>query len=154
MTRRHRIIALLSVALAACAQLDRPDAKALQHRVFAVERAFAKTMADRDHAAFARFVSEEAVFFSGPEPLHGRQAVAEHWKRFYEKPQAPFSWEPDRVEVIASGTLAISTGVVRDPNGKPIGRFNSIWRQEEPGVWRVLFDKGEPVCDCAQPAKP
>ena len=33
---------------------------------------------------------------------------------------------------------------VRDPDGKVIGRFNSIWRQEAPGRWRVVFDKGSP----------
>ena len=129
-----------------------PDLQALRQQVGDAERAFAKTMADRDHEAFARFVSEEAVFFSGPVPLHGRQAVADFWKRFYEKPQAPFSWAPDHVEVLASGTLALTTGPVHDPSGKLIGRFNSIWRQEAPGVWRVVFDKGEGVCDCA--AKP
>jgi ketosteroid isomerase-like protein len=34
--------------------------------------------------------------------------------------------------------------LVRDPDGKVIGRFNSVWRQEAPGVWRVVFDKGSP----------
>jgi hypothetical protein len=26
-----------------------------------------------------------------------------------------------------------------------VGRFNSIWRREAPGVWRVVFDKGSPA---------
>lgn len=152
MNRALRIsIAAAGACLLQAAQAG-PDLDALRQQVGDAERAFAKTMADRDHQAFSRFVSEEAVFFSGPSPLHGRQAVADHWKRFYEKPQAPFSWEPDKVEVLASGTLALTTGPVRDPAGKLIGRFNSIWRQEAPGVWRVVFDKGEGVCDCA--AKP
>ena len=56
-----------------------------------------------------------------------------------------FSWAPDSVEVLADGTLALSTGPVRDPAGKATARFNSIWRQEEPGVWRVVFDKGQPA---------
>jgi hypothetical protein len=34
---------------------------------------------------------------------------------------------------------------VRDADGKPIARFNSVWRQEAPGVWRVVFDKGQPA---------
>jgi len=33
---------------------------------------------------------------------------------------------------------------VLDAAGKPIARFNSIWRQEAPGVWRIVFDKGQP----------
>lgn len=58
----------------------------------------------------------------------------------------PFSWEPDVVEVLESGTLALSSGPVLDPAGKLIGRFNSIWRREAPGVWRIVFDRGSEVC--------
>ena len=137
-------------ALNAWSQQAAPEA--LRDQVMSTERAFAKTMADRDHAAFARFLADEAVFFGGKGPLRGKQAVADAWKPFYEKPAAPFSWEPDQVEVLASGTLALSTGPVRDPSGKLVGRFNSIWRQESAGVWRIVFDKGEDVCDCK--AKP
>jgi ketosteroid isomerase-like protein len=122
------------------------DRAAIERQVADTERAFAKTMADRDHAAFATFLSQEAVFFSGPTPLRGKQAVADWWKRFYDKPQAPFSWKPDKVEALDSGTLALSTGPVHDPAGKCVGRFTSIWRQEAPGVWRIVFDKGGP-CD-------
>jgi ketosteroid isomerase-like protein len=119
---------------------------ALQQQVMAAERAFAQTMAARDHAAFAAFLSNEAIFFNGEEPIRGKDAVIAAWKPFYDGPDAPFSWEPDRVEVIESGTLALSTGPVRDPSGKVIGRFNSIWRRDSSGAWRVVFDKGSPVC--------
>ncbi|MEW6707681.1 MAG: nuclear transport factor 2 family protein [Pseudomonadota bacterium] len=154
MTCVLRAVAFMATAALCQAALAAADLAALRQQVFEAERAFAKSMADRDHAAFARFVAEEAVFFSGPTPLRGRQAVVDGWKRFFDKPQAPFSWEPDQVEVLDSGTLAHSSGPVRDPGGKLTGRFNSIWRQEAPGVWRVVFDRGEGVCDCAQQQKP
>jgi len=48
-------------------------------------------------------------------------------------------------------TLALSSGPVHDAKHKLIGRFTSIWRQEAPGVWRIVFDKGTDVCDCAKP---
>ena len=126
-----------------------PSTAQLQREVADTERAFARTMADRDHAAFTRFLSEEAVFFPGPgnAPLRGRRGVAERWARFYEKPQAPFSWEPDQVEVLDSGQLALSSGPVRDAQGKLIARFTSIWRREAPGTWRIVFDKGSEVCE-------
>jgi ketosteroid isomerase-like protein len=116
-------------------------------RVRAREVAFAKTMADRDHAAFAAFVSEEALFL-GPTVLRGREAVAEGWRAFFEGEPAPFSWEPERVEVIDSGTLAISTGPVRGPDGQRVGTFNSTWRLEPDGEWRVVIDLGCPPCRC------
>jgi ketosteroid isomerase-like protein len=123
----------------------------LKTQVADTERAFAATMKARDHDAFSRFLSDEAVFFSGPAPLRGKEAVAKGWKRFFEKPAAPFSWQPDEVEVLASGTLAISSGPVYDAGGKLISRFSSIWRQEAPGQWRIVFDRGSEVCDCKKP---
>lgn len=121
-----------------------PAANPLQEQVFAAERAFARSMADRDLDAFAGFVADEAVFFGGSTTLRGKPQVVSAWSGFFEGSTAPFSWEPDRVEVLESGTLALSTGLVRDPEGKVIARFNSIWRLEAPGVWRVIFDKGSP----------
>jgi ketosteroid isomerase-like protein len=48
------------------------------------------------------------------------------------------------VQVLDSGTLAISSGPVKDPAGKAVGTFNSIWRRDKDGQWRVVFDKGCP----------
>jgi ketosteroid isomerase-like protein len=118
----------------------------LKAQVQDTERAFAKTMKDRDHAGFGRFVSEEAIFFSSKKVLHGKERVASGWKHLFEKPDAPFSWEPEQVEVLPSGTLALSTGPVRDTSGKLVSTYTSIWRLEEPGVWRIIFDKGNEVC--------
>lgn len=121
-----------------------PDLAALQRQVDATERAFARSMADRDHAAFTALLSDHAVFFSGSAVLQGRDAVAAGWKPFFDGAAAPFSWAPDQVVVLGDGLLAQSTGPVRDPAGRVIARFNSVWRQEAPGVWRIVFDKGQP----------
>ena len=128
-----------------------PDNAELKQQVSDTERAFAASMARRDHAAFTALLSDEAVFFSGPMPLRGKQQVAASWLRFFEKPEAPFSWEPDEVEVLDSGTLALSSGPVKDAKGKLIARFSSIWRLEAPEKWRIVFDKGSDVCDCKAP---
>jgi ketosteroid isomerase-like protein len=117
----------------------------LAARVRAREAAFAKTMADRNLAAFATFVSEEALFL-GRGVLRGRTAVTEGWRRYFEGDEAPFSWAPDRVEVVDSGTLAISSGPVFGPDGRRIGTFNSTWRREADGEWRVVLDVGCPPC--------
>jgi ketosteroid isomerase-like protein len=121
-----------------------PDLGALRREVADTERAFARSMAERDHAAFTRHLSEQAVFFGGAGVLRGKAAVAAGWQRFFEAREAPFSWEPDLVEVTADGQLAHSSGPVRDPQGKPIARFNSVWRLGAPGRWRIVFDKGQP----------
>jgi uncharacterized protein (TIGR02246 family) len=145
MTRTTRLALVLAACapwLAAAEGLD-----ALAAKVRAREAAFAKTMADRDHAAFATFVAEEAVFL-GPTALRGRDAVAAGWKAYFEGATAPFSWAPDRVEVLGSSTLAVSTGPVFDPGGKRTGTFTSTWRLEKDGEWRVVLDSGCPPCRC------
>lgn len=137
-------------SLVGCASAPAPAATtgAARDAVFAAERAFARSMAQRDLEAFARHVSPEAVFFTTPDPLRGREAVVQYWSRWYAGPQAPFSWEPEQVEVLDSGTLAISSGPVRNPQGKLVARFTSVWRLEADGQWRVVFDKGNAACDC------
>lgn len=142
--------ALLAFVLLCGCMAARPAAPAdLRAQVMAAERGFARTMAERDLAGFGRFVSAEAVFLSGSDALRGRQQVVDGWAGFFESDIAPFSWEPERVEVLDSGTLALSTGPVRNPAGVVIARFTSIWRLEAPGVWRVVFDRGCPVCAAA-----
>ncbi len=65
-----------SAMLCACAAVPpRPSPEQARQEVMAVERAFAKTMADRDLAAFSSFLSEETVFYSGPKPLRGKNEV-------------------------------------------------------------------------------
>lgn len=136
---------LLALLLLAAQSVNaQPSIATLQQQVFAAERAFAKSMADRDPVVFASFLDDEAIFFNGPVALRGKSQVVAGWSGFFEGRVAPFSWAPDQVEVLDSGKLALSTGLVRDPDGKVIARFNSIWRLESPGVWRVIFDKGSP----------
>jgi ketosteroid isomerase-like protein len=126
---------------------DAPSAKQnLQQQVATTERAFAKTMADRDLPAFGRFISQEAVFVSGAKSLRGRQQVIDGWRKLYAGPSAPFSWEPETVEVLDSGQLALSSGPVHDAAGKLVGKFTSIWRLEAPNTWRIVFDSGCDVC--------
>lgn len=140
-----RIAAMVSIIVFGSLSVRASAAPATSNdEVWAAERAFARTMADRDFKRFGDFVSTEAIFFSETGALRGRAAVLEGWAKLFDSAEAPFSWEPDQVEVLESGTLALSTGLVRDPAGKVIARFNSIWRLEEARRWRVVFDKGSP----------
>jgi ketosteroid isomerase-like protein len=144
---------ICAALLNACAAPAPRDTSRAEREVADTERAFAKTMADRDHLAFKSFLADDTIFFSGPgqTPIRGKQRVADAWQRFYEKPEAPFSWQPEQVQVLESGELALSTGPVRDSRGTLFATFTSIWRREAPGQWRIIFDKGNDICDCAKP---
>ena len=147
-SRRHADASASKQSLNTCIRVvgSTDDVRA---EVRAREQAFAKTMADRDHAAFAGFVSEEAVFV-GRTVRRGRREVAEGWKPYFEGARAPFSWQPETVEVLDSGTLALSRGPVFDEQGKRTGTFTSTWRREADGEWRVVLDSGCPPCACPQ----
>ncbi|HLU14136.1 MAG TPA: nuclear transport factor 2 family protein [Arenimonas sp.] len=159
MMTRHRtrfgLAVFAALLLAACAT-TRPapapqvDVATLEREVAATETAFARTMADRDFEAFASFLAEDAIFVNGQDPLRGREAITAHWKRFFEKPEAPFSWRPDIVVVLSSGELAQTKGPVFDPEGNPIAEFRSTWRRNADGSWQIVFDDGACLCG-AQP---
>jgi ketosteroid isomerase-like protein len=141
------------IAAALAVLLAGPETNAeLREQVRQAEIAFARTMAARDHAGFVTFLADETVFM-GRTTLRGKAAVAEPWKRFYEGAE-PFSWEPDRVEVLDSGRLGITSGPVRDPSGSRTGTFNSVWRREDDGRWRIIFDIGCPPCAAPAAASP
>jgi ketosteroid isomerase-like protein len=150
----NRHIACLITALSmlsACATGGPPQKASnvsAEEAVRSTELAFAKAMADRDFDAFVSHLSAKAVFFDDRKIQHGAAEVSAAWKPLFSDAKAPFSWAPDHVEVLASGDLALSTGPVI-VNDKVVGRFNSIWRLEAPHTWRIVFDKGEPVCAAA-----
>ena len=138
--------ALTASAIAAPAD-ETPRATDEANPVRDAEIAFAATLARRDFKAFAEFVAEDAVFIGGGKPQRGRAAVLASWKRFFEGPEAPFSWAPDLVEVLPNRQLGYSTGPVH-VKGKLVARFASTWRRDPDGRWRVVFDNGSDVCDC------
>lgn len=151
LTRWCVLMKLVVMAFASllCASVVFAESNAdLAAQVRDTENAFAKTMADRDLKAFASFVADDAIFF-GQAALRGKNAVVDAWSNFYEGEAAPFSWRAETVEVLDSGQLALSSGPVFDPQGKHTATFNSVWRREADGKWKVVFDKG--TCVCGEP---
>lgn len=137
------------VALVLTALVPIPMARAdashdLDAALRATETAFAATMAARDLEGFAKFIAPEAVFFSGDEALRGRDAIIAAWSAFFDADEAPFSWHPSVVVVLDTGRLGLTSGPVLDAAGEQVGSFNSIWRREDDGSWKIVFDRG---CD-------
>ena len=146
MTRLAALV--LAVTTLTHARAHAQAAQAAVREVFIAESTFAASFARRDTAAFAALLAPDAVFFGRDEAMHGKAEVLEGWRPLLTAGSPPFSWKADRVEVLASGALAHSSGPVYNAAGKHTGNFNSIWRREPDGRWLVVFDKGCPVCDC------
>jgi ketosteroid isomerase-like protein len=141
------LILALCVAASTAHALTADERTKLEAEVRAAETAFAKTLADRDHEAFARFIADDAAFFGRDSVSRGKQAVVDSWAPLFEGATAPFSWQSEAAVVLESGTLALSYGPVLSADGKRFGTFNSVWRREANGTWKVIFDKGCDYCD-------
>jgi len=115
------------------------------------EIGFSRSAENRNMQAFRSFIDADARFVSN-EVLRGVDAVAEAWAVFFTDPGPTITWRPKIVEVLDNSTLALSRGPYRvlsqDADGNMVeswGTFNSVWRVNEDGQWRVVFDAGSPA---------
>ena len=146
MKRMYGLLLLLVCLVSNAFAMSAEEQTKLEAEVRAAETAFAKSMADRDPQAFAKWVADDAVFFGRDKVTRGKQAVVDSWAGLFEGPNAPFSWSSEAAVVLESGTLALSYGPVLGADGKRFGTFNSVWRREKDGSWKVIFDKGCDYC--------
>jgi ketosteroid isomerase-like protein len=149
---KARVLVLLGLfnVVAFPANSNKPDdvsLAVLTEQVRATEIAFAKTLADRDVKTFTSMIAPDVIWLADV-PLRGPAEVLKNWQKFFDAPKVPFSWAPEIVEVQEGGKLALSTGPVLNSEGKRVGTYTSIWRREESGTWRIIFDRGCPHCDC------
>lgn len=149
MTRLLSFAGLLVVSLlGACASAPKSEQLFYPDQVRELELAFAQTMTDRDFKRFGSFIADDAIFLNGDRPLRGKAQVLSHWQQFFDAAEAPFYWRPDLIQVLPTGGLAWSSGPVYTKDGKVFSRFHSVWRQEAPGIWKVVYDQGTEVCNC------
>jgi ketosteroid isomerase-like protein len=130
----RKLIAILLLAAPLLAQSNAAE------EVRQAEIAFAKAFADRDSAKFFSYVLDDATFLSRRGTLSGKAEVIRVWSDFFKPEKPPFSWRPERVVVNGAGDLGLSTGPVRDPEGKHIGDFASVWQKQKDGSWKIVFD--------------
>ena len=114
------------------------------------EIGFSKSVENKDIDAFRSFLDVDARFVSN-RPRRGVDEIAEGWSGFMAEDGPAIRWRPKFVEVLEDGKLAFSVGLYEftatDADGneeKSYGSFHSTWRLNDDGVWRVVFDAGDP----------
>ena len=153
MPRRAPILALSCLLLALPVAADEA-ADSLR----AAEIAFAASVADQDAAAFAGFIDEDAVFV-GATVLKGREAITQAWSVFFAEDGPDLTWQPQIVEVrpdglgLSRGPYTLTTTGTDGTQNSSSGSFTSIWRRQEDGGWKILFDAGCPPCAAAAGAE-
>jgi ketosteroid isomerase-like protein len=142
------VLGLLPAVAAHAAETREATTEAVRQ----AELAFAATVAANDPMRFAAMIDADAVFV-GAAVTRGRAAIVEDWKVFFGPERPEFTWRPEIVELSGDGTL----GMTRGPwtmkgtgsDGKPFERsgiFNSIWKKQTDGSWKIVFDMGCPGC--------
>lgn len=129
------------------------DNEALIAEVRCVEIAFAQSVADSDGDAFRDLLHPDARFVSS-RVARGRDEIVNAWAVFFGQDRPFLTWRPDIVEVLETGTLALSRGPYRlqatDPDGNVTeewGTYNSIWQKQADGAWQIIFDAGSPAAE-------
>jgi ketosteroid isomerase-like protein len=114
------------------------------------EIAFSQSAESRDPVRFASFIDKDARFV-GTTVTRGPEAVVTAWSAFFEAQGPAIRWRPQIVEVLSDGGLALSRGpyrvITQDEQGKQTehwGTYNSVWRIQSNGDWRIVFDAGSP----------
>ena len=139
---RSLTLILISLIVASNALADLTD------DVRCREIGFSKSVEIQDTALFASFIDADARFV-GNSVTRGTAAIAEGWSVFFAENGPSIKWRPQFVEVIEDGTLALTRGpfrlITKDEQGVETehwGTFNSVWRPNADGEWRVVFDAG------------
>ncbi len=146
------LLAALAVLGGATPATPGPDAASLR----AAENAFAASVREKNREHFAAAVADDAIFVSGNDVLRGKAAIVEAWAPLFAPDAPPMDWHPEVAEVQEGGALGLTRGPWtisgKDKDGKPAPRsgiFNSVWRKQADGTWKVIFDAGCPPCPCA-----
>jgi len=123
----------------------------LQNDVLCREIGFSKSAERQDLVAFRSFIDVDARFV-GSSVSKGVASIAQAWSAFFTADGPAIKWRPKLVEVLDDGELALSRGpyrvLAKDADGNLVeswGTFNSVWRLNEDGKWRVVFDAGSPA---------
>lgn len=115
------------------------------------EIAFSQAAEARDAGRFASFIDADARFV-GSVVVRGPDEILGAWAVFFDAEGPAIKWRPHVVEVLGDGTLALTRGPYRmlatDDVGEVSehwGTFNSVWRLQDDGSWKVVFDAGSPA---------
>jgi len=118
------------------------------------EIGFSKSIESRDMDSFRSFLDDDARFVGGGV-RRGPDEIIEGWNVYGADDGPMLKWRPQIVEVLEDGKLALSRGpykyTQKNEEGEAVdywGTFNSIWRLQDDGSWKVVFDAGSPA---AQP---
>ena len=118
-----------------------------KEEVVKTENAFAE-MAEKEgiKEAFLHFADEDAVLNRNNKIISGINEINDYLNQT-DYTNMQLKWEPEFVDVAASGDLAYTYGsftfTVNDSTGsvnEVTGVFHTVWKRQEDGNWKYVWD--------------
>lgn len=111
------------------------------------DRAFSKLSSEKGmNQAFETYIADNGVVLRNNSfPIVGKDAVI---SRHFSRPDSTFrlTWEPMYADIAESGDLGYTYGtyLVSSIGGDSlgVGTYISIWKKQEDGSWKFVFDAG------------
>jgi ketosteroid isomerase-like protein len=144
----------LTFALTAAACTPEPaaarqDPDAARAELLQTDREWAALVARRGpvEEILSYWTDDARVLSPGEEAIVGKDALRRMVQSSFEIPGFSITWEPDHVQVAASGDLGYTTGwntmTLPGADGSPVtlrNRYITVWRKEADGRWRCEYD--------------
>ncbi|MCX9145877.1 hypothetical protein [Erythrobacter sp. WG] len=126
-----RQVAMIDRALARAPGAAQPST------IVAAELAFSRAARERGQwTAFREFAAPGAMLHGGSGPF----AILP-WLATQTDPPQAVQWSPRVVVMSCDGSLAVSKGRFRNPDGT-VGNFATVWERQANGDYRYIFDAG------------
>ena len=99
-------------------------------------------------AAFLHYAADNAVLLRSNRLIIGKEAIKSSFNNRSTKNQdISLTWEPDFVDIAASGDLGYTYGkyiyTITDSMGvarSDTGIFHTVWKRQKDGQWRFVWD--------------
>jgi uncharacterized protein (TIGR02246 family) len=143
------LLSLIFVGLSTFAQQKPSDSKSDEQAIRAVSKNWLELTKKHDSAGSAAvFAADGVSYSSNHEPYIGIAAITKHYNDdLVQNPKQAVDWTTEKVEVAASGDLAVEygkfnvTGLGPDGKGSDNGKYVTVYKKVN-GTWKVAADIG------------
>lgn len=143
------LLGLIFLGLSTFAQQKPVDSKSDEQAIRTISMKWMDLTKKHDSAASSALFADNGVSYSmNQEPFVGPAAIKKHFdEEFAQNPKEVVDWSTEKVEVSASGDLAVEYGKFNvsglGPNGteSDMGKYVTVYRKVN-GAWKVTADIG------------
>lgn len=143
------ILAIFLLSYSCAMKKDTGSIGKWKNEILETEQSFAKMAKEEGiQKAFLTYAAKDAVLMRNNNLVIGKSAMTVHFEnQSSENTEVSLTWQPDFVDVAASGDLGYTYGKYTysfvDANGNVIenkGVFHTVWKRQSDGTWKFVWD--------------